>query len=136
MIDVKVALIGGSHHPTDSSEIAFAAATSQAFRECSSNAEPVILEPEMKVEVTSPEQYVGDVINDLLSRGSNITGIEHRQDTREISATVPLRKMFGYATDLRNSTQGRANFSMEFLEYNVLDQALIEEIFGYVTGPV
>ena len=136
MVDVKVVLIGGSHHTTDSTEIAFAAASNQAFRKCCRAAEPVILEPIMKVEIVSPEHYVGDVISDLLSKSANVTGIEYRRDTQVIGATVSLRKMFGYATDLRNSTQGRAIFTMEFLKYEVLDQALLEEIFGYVSSNV
>jgi elongation factor G len=134
LIDIKAELTGGSFSTTDSNEIAFAAAGARAFREAVANAAPILLEPVMSVEIISPEQYVGEIISDLQTRGSNITGINHQHDSQLVKAIVPLRKMFGYATDLRNATQGRAIYSMKFERYEVLDESERERIFGYSKG--
>jgi elongation factor G len=112
VVDVRVTLLDGSYHEVDSSEIAFRIAGSMAFREACKSADPVLLEPVMRVEVTLPEEYVGDVIGDLNSRRGHIDGMELRNNAQNVVAHVPLSEMFGYATDLRSRTQGRGTFTM------------------------
>jgi len=113
VVDVKVTLYDGSYHEVDSSEMAFKVAASMAFKEGMKKADPVILEPIMKVVVTVPEDYMGDVIGDLNSRRGRIEGMEARAGAQVIHAYVPLAEMFGYATALRSRSQGRGVFSME-----------------------
>lgn len=121
LIDIKAALIDGSYHPNDSTEMAFKIAAALALREGVEKADPVLLEPIMALEVIVPEAHLGDVINDLNSRKANITHIEPRGDVQIINASVALRKMFGYATALRSASQGRALFTMQFLRYDKAD---------------
>ena len=114
MISIKAILLDGSFHEVDSSELAFKIAASMAFRDAAEKAGPVLLEPVMKVEVTVPEDYAGNVMNDLNSRRAKIGNISPRDRVQVISVNVPLAEMFGYATKLRNLSQGRAVFNMEF----------------------
>ncbi|MGL4860339.1 MAG: elongation factor G [Enterobacteriaceae bacterium] len=118
VVDVRVAVYDGSYHDVDSSEMAFKIAGSMAFKEGFMKAKPVLLEPIMKVEVETPEEYMGDVIGDLNRRRGIVEGMEDTVTSKIIRAQVPLSEMFGYATDLRSQTQGRASYSMEFLKYN------------------
>jgi elongation factor G len=118
VVDVKVTLYDGSYHEVDSSEMAFKIAGSMAFKEGCSKARPVLLEPIMKVEVVTPEDYMGDVMGDLNRRRGLVQGMEEAPSGRIIRAEVPLAEMFGYATDLRSMSQGRATYSMEFGQYN------------------
>ena len=118
VVDVKITLYDGSYHEVDSSELAFKIAASMAFKEAAKKAEPVILEPVMSVEVIVPDEYMGDVIGDLNARRGKVRGMEDRAGAKVVSAHVPLAEMFGYATDLRSRTQGRATFSMQFDFYD------------------
>jgi elongation factor G len=115
---VKVTLYDGSYHDVDSNEMAFKIAGSMAFRAGALNANPVLLEPIMKVEVVTPEDYLGDVMGDLNRRRGITHGMDESPSGKVIRAEVPLAEMFGYATDLRSATQGRATYSMEFEKYN------------------
>ncbi|MAE70488.1 MAG: elongation factor G [Gemmatimonadetes bacterium] len=130
MVDLKAELYDGSHHEVDSSEMAFQIAGSLALREAAKKASPVILEPIMRVEAVTPEDYLGDVMGDLSSRRGKISGIDPRADSQAVSATVPLSEMFGYATRLRSLTQGRASFSMEFDRYMEVSPSVAEEIMA------
>jgi elongation factor G len=134
VIDVKVRLVDGSYHEVDSSEIAFKVAGSIAFREAMKKADPVLLEPVMKVEVTTPEEYLGDVIGDLNSRRGHIEGLETRAGAQVISAFVPLSEMFGYATELRSRSQGRAIYSMQFDHYSEVPKSIQDRIASGI-GP-
>ncbi|ACQ67452.1 elongation factor G [Candidatus Hamiltonella defensa] len=118
VVDVRVAVFDGSYHDVDSSEIAFKVAGAMAFKEGFMKAKPVLLEPIMKIEVETPEEYMGDVIGDLNRRRGVIDGMDDTSTGKTIRAQVPLSEMFGYATDLRSQTQGRASYSMEFLQYS------------------
>ena len=128
VVDVKVTLYDGSYHEVDSSELAFKIAGSMAFKEACRKAQPVILEPIMKVSVIVPEEYTGDVIGDLSSRRGSILGMEPRNGSTQIDAYVPLSQMFGYATDLRSRTQGRGQYSMEPSHYTELPKQIQQEI--------
>lgn len=133
MVDVKVTLYDGSYHEVDSSEMAFKVAGSMAIKQAAAKSNPIILEPVFKVEVTTPEEYMGDIIGDLNSRRGMIGGMIDRNGAKIITAKVPLSEMFGYATDLRSKSQGRANYSMEFSEYTqvpALIQKAIQEQRG------
>ncbi len=130
VVDVKVTLYDGSYHEVDSSEMAFKIAGSMAFKEACRKADPVLLEPIMKVSVTAPDEYVGDVIGDLNSRRGQVLGMENRTGSTQVDANVPLSSMFGYATDLRSKTQGRANYAMEPSHYVELPKSLQESIIG------
>ena len=130
VVDVKVTLYDGSYHEVDSSEMAFKIAGSMAFKEAMRKADPVLLEPIMKVVVTVPEDYMGDVMGDLNARRGQISGMETRSGATQIDASVPLSTMFGYATDLRSRTQGRANYSMEPSHYVELPKSLQQEIIS------
>ena len=132
VVDVKVELTFGSYHEVDSSEMAFKIAGSMAFKEASKAAQPVILEPVMKVEVVSPESYMGDVLGDLSSRRGRIGGMNQRGEAQVITATVPLAEMFGYSTRLRSMTQGRAVYSMEFAHYEEVPKSKADEIINKV----
>ncbi|WP_435685747.1 elongation factor G, partial [Sedimenticola selenatireducens] len=118
MVDVKVTLFDGSYHDVDSSEMAFKIAGSMCFREGAGNANPVLLEPIMKIEIITPEDYMGDVMGDLNRRRGVVQGMDDCPAGRQVKAEVPLSEMFGYATDLRSATQGRATYSMEFAKYS------------------
>ncbi len=130
VIGVKATLFDGSYHEVDSSEIAFKIAGSMAFRDAAKKANPVLLEPIMLVEVDTPEEYMGDVMGDLSKRRGKILGSEKRGPTLTIKAEVPLAEMFGYATDLRSLTQGRATFSMVFQKYDEVPKNIADEIAG------
>ena len=130
VVDVKCTVVDGSFHEVDSSELAFKICGSMAFKEACAKADPVLLEPIMKVVVTAPEEYMGDVMGDLNSRRGMIQGSEIHNGAAQITANVPLSSMFGYATDLRSKTQGRANYSMEPSHYVELPRNLQEEIVG------
>ena len=128
MVDVKVELIDGSYHDVDSSEMAFKIAGSMALQEAARKASPTLLEPVMAVEVTTPEDYLGDVIGDLSRRRGKVQGQEQRGNALAVQAYVPLSEMFGYATDLRSSTQGRAQYTMQFERYEEVPASIAEEI--------
>ena len=128
MIDVKATLYDGSYHDVDSSEMAYKIAASMALKEASKTAGLVLLEPIMAVEVTVPEQYFGDAMGDISSRRGSIEGQEQRSNTQVIKAKVPLKEMFGYATDLRSFTQGRGNYIMQFSHYEKAPKSVIEEV--------
>jgi elongation factor G len=128
MVDIKVTLNDGSYHDVDSSEFAFKAAGSIAFQKGAQKADPVLLEPMMGVEVVTPEEYMGDVMGNLSSRRGQISEMGDRGTAKVIQADVPLSEMFGYATDLRSMTQGRANYSMEFSHYAKVPKAIEEKI--------
>lgn len=129
VVDVKVALVDGSYHEVDSSEMAFKIAGSMAFKEGAQKASPILLEPIMKVETVVPEEYVGDVVGDFSSRRGEIGGMEPRAGgVQAISANIPLSEMFGYATDLRSMTSGRGNFTMEFSKYAPVSQSIAEKV--------
>ncbi len=130
MINVKATLFDGSFHEVDSSEVAFKIAGSMAFRDAAKKANPVLLEPIMLVEVDTPEEYMGDVMGDLNKRRGKILGMEKRGTTQTIRAEVPLSEMFGYATDLRSLTQGRATFTMTFEKYEEVPKHIAEQVAG------
>ena len=126
--DVKVTLWDGSYHEVDSSEMAFQIAGSMAFKDAMKKADPIIMEPIMKVSVIVPDEYMGDVIGDLNSRRGQIQGMEAMPGTQRINAMVPLSEMFGYATDLRSKTQGRGQYSMEPAEYQPVPKNIADKI--------
>jgi elongation factor G len=128
VVDVRISLIEGSYHDVDSSEMAFKVAGSMAFKEAMKRAKPKLLEPVMSVEVVTPEDYLGDVMGDLNSRRGHVLGLEPRGNAQVITARVPLATMFGYATDLRSTTQGRATFTMQFDRYEEVPQSIAGEI--------
>jgi len=128
MVDVKVTLFDGSYHDVDSNEMAFKIAGSMCFRDAATRARPVLLEPIMRVEVVTPEEYMGDIMGDLNSRRGMVQGMEESAAGRMIRAEVPLSEMFGYATDMRSATQGRATYSMEFVKYNEVPASIAETV--------
>jgi elongation factor G len=132
--DVAVELYDGSFHDVDSSEMAFKIAGSMAFKDAAHRASPVLLEPVMRVEVVVPEEYMGDVMGDLNSRRGRIQAMEARGGTQIVTARVPLSEMFGYATDLRSRTQGRATYSMHFDRYEQAPQNVSEEVVARIQG--
>jgi elongation factor G len=134
MVDVSVRLFDGSYHNVDSSEMAFKIAGSMAFKEAVRNADPVLLEPIMQVEAVVPEDFTGEVIADLNSRRGRIQGMMARGNAQVITALVPLAEMFGYATDLRSATQGRATYTMHFHQYEEAPKSVGEEVVAKVTG--
>jgi elongation factor G len=134
MVDVRVNLIFGSYHEVDSSEMAFKIAGSIAFKTAAKAAHPVLLEPVMKVEVVTPEDYMGSVTGDLSSRRGRIEGMTSRTGTQIITAMVPLAEMFGYETDLRSMTQGRAASTMHFARYEEAPKSISEEVIAKVQG--
>jgi elongation factor G len=134
MVDVKATLYDGSYHDVDSNEMAFKIAGSMAFKEAARKASPVLLEPVMAVEVVTPEEYAGVIMGDLSSRRGRIEGMEHRAGSQVIKAIVPLAEMFGYATHMRSSTQGRAEYSMHFARYEEAPRSVAEEIIAKVQG--
>lgn len=134
LVDIKVTLYDGSYHEVDSDEMAFKIAASMGFKEAARKASPVLLEPIMSVEVVVPEEFMGVIIGDLNSRRGRIEGIEHRAGSQVIKSLVPLAEMFGYATNMRSNTQGRATFSMHFAHYDEAPRAVTEEIVAKVQG--
>jgi elongation factor G len=134
VVDVKVELIDGSYHEVDSSEMAFKVAGSMAIKEALRKSSPVLLEPMMAVEVVTPEEFMGDVMGDLSSRRGHIEGMEPRGNAQVIRAKVPLANMFGYATDLRSRTQGRASYTMQFKAYEPVPKAIADEIVAKAGG--
>jgi len=134
LVDIHVRLYDGSYHEVDSSEMAFKIAGSMAFKNAAKSADVVLLEPIMQVEVVVPEDYMGEVINDLNSRRGRVTSMNSRGNTQIIGATVPLAEMFGYATDLRSATQGRATYTMHFSSYEEAPKQVGEEVVAKVHG--
>jgi elongation factor G len=134
MVDVRATLTDGKYHDTDSSEVAFKIAGSLALKEAAKRAKPVLLEPIMAVEVVTPEEFLGDVIGDLSRRRGRVEGQERRGNALAVKASVPLSEMFGYATDLRSTTQGRANYTMQFDRYEEVPSSVAEEIVEHRTG--
>jgi elongation factor G len=134
MVDVRVELIDGSYHDVDSSEMAFKVAGSMAVQEAARKAKPVLLEPVMSVEVVTPEEFLGDVIGDLSRRRGKVQGQEPRGNALAVHAFVPLGEMFGYATDVRSSTQGRASYTMQFERYEEVPKNIEEEIVEHRSG--
>lgn len=130
VLDVKVTLYDGSYHEVDSSEMAFKIAGSMAFRQAVAKAAPVLLEPMMKVEITTPDEYLGDVMGDVSSRRGRIQGMNPKNGVHVLDAYIPLAEMFGYATDLRSNTQGCATYSMQFDHYEKVPQAISEKVIG------
>ncbi|MGA7276747.1 MAG: elongation factor G [Desulfocapsaceae bacterium] len=134
LTDVKVRLTGGSYDEEDSTEMAFGVAAAMALRKAGMTAKPVLLEPLMDLEVVTPEEYVGDVIADLNSKRGRVTAIEAEKEVQIVRAHVPLAEMFGYSTSLRSATQGRANFTMQFLEYDVVPETKAQKIIKKIRG--
>ncbi len=128
IVDVKVSIFDGSYHDVDSNEMAFKIAGSMCFREGAKKANPVLLEPIMKVEVSTPEEYMGDVVGDINRRRGIILGMEDTPSGKTVNCEVPLSEMFGYATDIRSATQGRATYSMQFEKYNETPANIAEAI--------
>ena len=134
LVDVRVALVDGSYHAVDSSEMAFKTAGSMGVREAARKANPVILEPIMKMEISTPEEFFGDVLGDISSRRGHIEGMENRGTVQVIRASVPLAETFGYSTSLRSMTQGRATYSMEFDRYEPAPNSVAEPLMGKVVA--
>jgi elongation factor G len=134
MDNIRVTLLDGSYHEVDSSEMAFRVAASMAFRDGAKKAKPILLEPMMDVEVVVPEEYIGDVISDLNSRRAKIEGISHRSDAQVVVASAPLSEMFGYATDLRSATQGRAVHTMIFARYQPVPENIFKDLLVKIRG--
>jgi len=134
VVDVRATLLDGSYHEVDSSEMAFRIAASKAFRDAAKKANPILLEPVMEVEVVAPDEYMGDVIGDLNSRRGKVSSVDLRNKNRIIKSEVPLSEMFGYATDLRSRTQGRATFSMQFKKYEPIPGRIADEIINRYKG--
>jgi elongation factor G len=134
LVDVKASLVDGEHHDVDSSELAFTVAASMAVRAACESAGVSLLEPVMDLEVVTPDEFLGDVLGDLNSRRGRIGGMDSRPGLQVVNAQVPLAAMFGYATDLRSRTQGRATFSMQFSQYSPVPAQLSEEIVARVKG--
>jgi elongation factor G len=136
VIDIKVALHDGSYHEVDSSEIAFKMAGAMALRSGIRKAKPILLEPVMKLEVATPQEFMGDMMGDLNARRGQVEGIETRGDLQIIRCYLPLGEAFGYATNLRSMSQGRATHSMEFHRYQEVPSSLAEEIIARSKGEV
>jgi elongation factor G len=134
MVDIKASLYDGSYHDVDSSEMAFKIAGSMGFKAGCNQAKPVLLEPIMKVEVVTPEDYMGDIVGDLNRRRGNIHGMNDRSGAKVIDALVPLSEMFGYSTQLRSMSQGRANYTMQFEHYEEVPTNITKEIIASVKG--
>ncbi len=134
MVDMKVVIYDGSYHDVDSNEMAFKVAGSMALKDGSRQCDPVLLEPVMSLQVVTPENYMGDVIGDISSRRGKVLGIDDRSGSKVINGQVPLSEMFGYATDLRSKTQGRANYTMQYSHYEQVPKTLAEEIVAKIGG--
>src|SRR6185436_17764261 len=134
MDDMRVELYDGSYHDVDSNEMAFKIAGSMAFKDAAKRAHPVLMEPIMRVEVTVPEEYMGDVIGNLTGRRGHLQSMEARGSTQIINSRVPLSEMFGYATDLRSRTQGRGSYSMHFDRYEQAPNSVSDAVIKNVQG--
>ena len=134
LVDIRVILTFGSYHDVDSSEMAFKIAGSMAFKKAAKTAKPVLLEPVMAVEVVTPEEYLGDVMGNLASRRGRVEHHERIGSSQSVKASVPLAEMFGYATDLRSMTQGRATFTMQFDRYDDVPQSIAAGIVDTQSG--
>jgi elongation factor G len=134
VVDLRATLTFGSYHDVDSSEMAFKIAGSMCFKKAAKAAHPILLEPIMSVEVVTPDAYMGEVIGDLNSRRGHMEGMEQRGNSQVIRAQVPLSDMFGYATDLRSRTQGRATYTMQFNSYQEVPESVSREIVARVRG--
>jgi elongation factor G len=134
MVDVKATVYDGSYHEVDSSEAAFKMAAIFGYKDACRKAKPILLEPIMKVEVTTPEEYMGNIVGDLSSKRGQIGQMSERTNIKVIDAKVPLAEMFGYATSLRSLSQGRANYTMEFLEYAEVPKNIAETLIGEKSG--
>ena len=134
MVDLRVTLIDGSYHDVDSSEMAFKITGSMALKDAAKRAKPVLLEPVFDVEVVTPEEYMGDVIGDLSGRRGQIEAMDQRGSDRIVKAQVPLAEMFGYATELRSRTQGRATYTMQFNSYKEIPKSIADEVVASVRG--
>jgi elongation factor G len=134
LTSIEVDLYDGSFHDVDSSEVAFKIAGSMALQDAWKRADPALLEPVMAVEVVTPEEYMGDVIGDINSRRGRVQQMEARGNAQVITCRVPLAEMFGYATDLRSQTQGRANYTMQFASYEQAPKNVSEEIIAKAAG--
>jgi len=134
VVDIKAVLVDGSYHDVDSSELAYRIAASKAFREAMKKSGPIILEPIMDVEVVTPDEFMGEVIGDINARRGKVTQVNLRNETRVIKAQIPLASMFGYATDLRSKTQGRATFTMQFLKYEPVPSNVSDELINRSRG--
>jgi elongation factor G len=134
VVDVRVTLTDGSYHEVDSSEMAFKITGSMAFKEAARKAQPVLLEPVFDVEVVTPEEHMGDVIGDLSGRRGRVEAMDQRGSDRIVKAQVPLAEMFGYATELRSRTQGRATYTMQFNSYQEVPRSIQEEVVATVRG--
>ena len=130
MLDMKITLLDGSYHDVDSSEMAYKIAGSMCFRAAVAKAKPILLEPAMKVEITTPDEYLGDVMGDVSSRRGKIDGMNPKNGVHVLDAYIPLAEMFGYATDLRSKTQGRATYSMQMDHYEQVPNSILEEVLG------
>ena len=129
MVDIKFVLIDGSFHAVDSSEMAFRTCTEQGIREVFRSGQPQLLEPLMKVEINTPDEYMGDIIGDLNRRRGQVGSMRrHRKGSQKLTGQVPLMEMFGYASSLRTISSGRANYSMEFLKYNLVPKSVEERV--------
>jgi elongation factor G len=133
-VDVRAILTDGSYHDVDSSEMAFRIAGSMAVKAAAKRAKPTLLEPIMQIEVVTPDDYMGDVIGDLNSRRGRVEGVDQRGNSQVIRAQVPLAEMFGYVTDLRSKTQGRATSTMQFHSYQQVPESISKEIIARVRG--
>jgi elongation factor G len=134
MVDIKVALVDGSYHDVDSNEMAFKIAGSMGFKEGALKAKPVLLEPYMEVEVVTPEEYMGDIVGDLNRRRGRVLGMSDRGNAKVVDAEVPLAEMFGYSTNLRSMSQGRATYTMQFKHYEEVPNNIAQEIVQSVKG--
>jgi len=134
MVDVRATLTDGKSHDTDSSEIAFKIAGSMALKDAARRAKPVLLEPVMAVEVVTPDEFLGEVIGDLSRRRGRVEGQEPRGNALVVRASVPLAEMFGYATDVRSNTQGRASYTMQFDHYDEVPGNIADDIVEHRTG--
>jgi elongation factor G len=134
MVDLRVTLVDGKYHDVDSSEVAFKVAGSIAFKDAARRAKPVLLEPIFAVEIVTPEEFLGEVIGDLSRRRGRVEGQERRGNALAVNGRVPLSEMFGYATDLRSNTQGRANYTMQFEGYEEVPPNIAEKIVEQRTG--
>ncbi len=134
LVDLKVSLVDGSHHQQESTEMAFGVAATIALRKGAAQAHPVLLEPIMDLEISVPEDYLGEVMNDLHSKRAKVTGVENLKEYQVVKAQVPLAEMFGYSTDLRSATQGRATFTLQFASYERVPDHLAEKIINKIRG--
>ena len=130
MVDIKVTVFDGSYHEVDSSEMAFKIAGSMGFKEGARRANPILLEPLMSLEIITPEEFTGQVMSELSGRRGKTSKVEYRKGTNVIAGEVPLANMFGYATDLRSMTQGRATFTLQFSRYSPVPRTVSEEILS------